>query len=153
MVLRLARARSKMRMEVLNRQRKRRIPTQDLTRFGTELLPRVRQVARSVELPEQILVVLVSDRKIAQIHRQFMNMAGPTDVVTFQHGEVIISVDTAASQAADYGTSLLHELRLYLVHGLLHLAGYDDHSKEGFQEMCALQESLASGRSKLPDDK
>jgi probable rRNA maturation factor len=153
MVLRLFPTRSKMQIQVLNRQRKRRIPTQDLTRFGTELLPRVRQVARSAELPEQILVVLVSDRKIAQIHKQFMSIAGPTDVVTFQHGEIIISVDTAASQAAASGTSLLHELRLYLVHGLLHLAGYDDHSEEGFQEMCALQEAFASGRAKLPHDK
>jgi probable rRNA maturation factor len=142
-----------MQIQVLNRQRKRRVPTQDLHRFGTELLPRVHQIACSTELPEQILVVLVSDRKIAQIHEQFMKTAGPTDVVTFQHGEIIISVDMAASQAADYGTSFLHELRLYMAHGLLHLAGYDDHSEEGFQEMCALQESLVGGRLKLPHDK
>jgi probable rRNA maturation factor len=129
--------------QVLNRQRKHRIPAQDLTRFGTELLPRVHRIARAGELPEQILVVLVSDRKISEIHKQFMSIAGPTDVVTFQHGEIIISVDTAARQAADYGTSLLHELRLYIAHGLLHLAGYDDHSKQGRQEMCALQESLS----------
>jgi probable rRNA maturation factor len=140
-----------MQIQVLNRQRKRRIRTKDLARFAAELLPRVRQVACSTELPERILVVLVSDRKIAQIHEKFMNIAGPTDVVTFQHGEIIISVDTAARQAADYGTSLFHELRLYLAHGLLHLAGYEDHSEEGFQEMRALQESLARSSAMTND--
>ena len=142
-----------MQIQVLNRQRKHRIPAQDLARFGIDLLPRVREIARTGELPEQILVALVSDRKISVIHKQFMKLAGPTDVVTFQHGEIIISVDTAARQASDYGTSLLHELRLYIAHGLLHLAGYDDHSKEGFQEMCALQEAFARGRPKLPHNK
>ena len=131
-----------MQIRVLNRQKKLPVPTEELLKFAKELAPSILKLARSKEIPEQVLVVLVSDRRIAEIHQRFMNIAGTTDVVTFQHGEVIVSVETAARQAADYGTSLLHELRLYLAHGLLHLAGFDDHSEEGFREMCALQDQL-----------
>jgi len=73
-----------------------------------------------------VAIILVSDRRIAALHRKFMQVSGPTDVITFQHGEIFISVETAARQARKFGTSLSDELKLYLVHGLLHLAGYND---------------------------
>ncbi|MGA7126293.1 MAG: rRNA maturation RNase YbeY, partial [Chthoniobacterales bacterium] len=82
------------------------------------------------------------DRKISAVHRQFMGVVGPTDVITFRHGEIVVSVETAARQAAEYGTDLLQEVRLYIAHGFLHLAGYDDHSEEGFREMAKLQGEL-----------
>src|SRR5438093_9412821 len=81
--------------------------------------------ARLTSLSE-ISVLLISDRKMSELHRRFMQMPGPTDVITFQHGEICISVETAQRQAKTYRTSLAHELRLYLVHGLLHLHGFDD---------------------------
>jgi probable rRNA maturation factor len=132
-----------MQIRVLNRQRKYQTPANDLSTFSQRLAPLVLKVARE-ELPEQVLVVLVSDRRIAAIHEQFMGIAGPTDVITFQHGEVVVSVETAAKQASEYGTDLLHELRLYIAHGLLHLAGYDDHSEKGFREMSKLQNELVA---------
>ena len=130
-----------MQIQVLNRQRKHRVSTAELRKFARQLAPLVLGVARQ-SMPEEVIAVLVSDRRIAEIHRQFMAVAGPTDVITFQHGEIIVSVETAARQAADYKTSLSQELRLYLAHGLLHLAGYDDHSAKGFREMSKLQASL-----------
>jgi probable rRNA maturation factor len=133
----------RMQIRVLNRQRKYPTPANDLSTFSQRLAPLVLKVARE-ELPEQVLVVLVSDRKIAAIHEQFMGIAGPTDVITFQHGEIVVSVETAAKQASEYETNLLHELRLYLTHGLLHLAGYDDHSEKGFREMSKLQNELVA---------
>jgi probable rRNA maturation factor len=132
-----------MQIRVLNRQRKYPTPANDLSTFSQQLAPLVLKVARE-ELPEQVLVVLVSDRKIAAIHEQFMGIAGPTDVITFQHGEIVVSVETAAKQASEYETDLLHELRLYITHGLLHLAGYDDHSEKGFREMSKLQNELVA---------
>src|SRR5258708_40336571 len=77
-------------------------------------------------------------------HEQFMGVAGPTDVITFQHGEIVVSVETAAKQATEYDTDLLHELRLYITHGLLHLAGYNDHSEDDFREMAKLQGELVA---------
>ena len=126
---------------LLNRQRKCQVPVTDLLAFARQLMPLVLEVSRE-KFPEEILVVLVSDRKISEIHQQFMGVSGPTDVITFRHGEIVVSVETAARQATEYGTDLLHELRLYIAHGLLHLAGYDDHSEEGFREMAKLQSEL-----------
>jgi probable rRNA maturation factor len=63
-----------------------------------------------------------------------MEDPSPTDVITFpaqpemeSAGEIIVSVDHARSQAAELGETFSRELSLYLVHGWLHLAGYDDH--------------------------
>jgi probable rRNA maturation factor len=132
-----------MQVKVLNRQRKFRVPASGLLTFAEQLVPLVSNSARN-KIPEEILVVLVSDRMISGIHQQFMGIVGPTDVITFQHGEIVVSVETAARQAAEYGTDLLHEIRLYIAHGLLHLAGYDDHSEEGFREMAKLQNELVA---------
>jgi probable rRNA maturation factor len=135
-------------IQVLNRQRKYRVSAGELVDFARRLAPLVVRVAREA-MPEEILVVLVSDRKIAEIHQQFMAIAGATDVITFQHGEIVVSVETAARQATEYGTSLGRELRLYLAHGLLHLAGYEDHSEKGFREMSKLQVELVDRVSRV----
>ena len=87
----------------------------------------------------EISVLLISDRKMSELHRRFMQIAGPTDVITFQHGEICISVETAQRQAKTYRTSLDHELRLYLVHGLLHLHGFDDREREARAVMRTVQ--------------
>jgi probable rRNA maturation factor len=92
----------------------------------------------------QVEVVLVSDKRIAQIHRRFMNEPGPTDVITFQHGEIVISVETAKRQARRFGTTPDHELRLYIAHGLLHLHGFDDKTTAGGAEMKRVQERLVA---------
>jgi probable rRNA maturation factor len=138
-----------MQVRLLNRQRKYRVSVGGLLTFSQQLIPSVLSVSRA-DLPEEILVVLVSDRKISAIHQQFMGIADPTDVITFQHGEIVISVETAARQAAEYRTDLLHELRLYIAHGLLHLAGYDDHSEDGFREMAKLQNELMETAGQKP---
>jgi probable rRNA maturation factor len=130
-----------MQINVLNRQKKFQVPVGELLTFAEQLVPLVSKIARNT-IPEEILVVLVSDRKISEIHEQFMGIAGATDVITFQHGEILISVETAARQAIEYKSDLLPELRLYIAHGFLHLAGYDDHSEDGFREMAKLQNEL-----------
>jgi probable rRNA maturation factor len=93
---------------------------------------------------DEVSVVLVSDRRIADLHRRFLNERGPTDVITFQHGEIVISAETAQRQARAFRTSLEHELRIYIAHGLLHLRGYDDKTPAGAAEMKRLQEKLVA---------
>ena len=132
-----------MQIEVLNRQRKYQLPVGQLLSFAQQLAPLVSNIARG-EIPEDILVVLVSDRKISTVHQQFMGIAAATDVITFQHGEIVVSVETAAKQAIEFETDLLQELRLYIAHGFLHLAGYDDHSEDGFREMAKVQNELVA---------
>lgn len=84
----------------------------------------------------ELSIAFVSDAEIAQVHADFMDDPSPTDVITFpaqpkmkSAGEIIVSVDHAQSRATKLGEPFSRELSLYLVHGWLHLAGYDD-SKE-----------------------
>jgi probable rRNA maturation factor len=93
---------------------------------------------------DEVHVILVSDKRIADIHRRFLGHPGPTDVITFEHGEIVISAETAKRQAREFGTSLAHELRLYLVHGLLHLHGFDDKTAAGAAQMKRRQERVVA---------
>lgn len=94
------------------------------------------------EFPEEIGLVCVDDSVITQIHRDFMNDPTPTDVITFHHGEIIISAETAAREAAERRLTVEEELLRYAVHGLLHLAGYNDHEDGERKTMHARQEAI-----------
>ncbi|HKP03314.1 MAG TPA: rRNA maturation RNase YbeY [Chthoniobacterales bacterium] len=91
---------------------------------------------------QELNVILVSDRRMAELHIRFLQQPGPTDVITFQHGEIVVSAETARNQARGFSTSLEHEVRLYIVHGLLHLHGFDDKTPAGAAEMKRIQEKL-----------
>lgn len=87
-------------------------------------------------------MAIVSDRRMAKVHREFMGIPGPTDVITFHHGEIVISADTAQGFASEYGQTVDREVARYLIHGLLHLAGYDDHTTKERARMHRLQERV-----------
>jgi probable rRNA maturation factor len=89
-----------------------------------------------------IFVWLISDRRMSQLHRQFLGQTGSTDVLTFQHGEIFISVETAKRHARVFGNSLMPELQLYIVHGLLHLHGFDDRTQAEARKMRRTQEKI-----------
>ncbi len=86
-----------------------------------------------------VFVWIISDRRMSRLHRQFLGQMGPTDVLTFQHGEIFISVETAKRHACAFGNSLLRELQLYIVHGLLHLHGFDDRTQSSARRMEKMQ--------------
>ena len=90
----------------------------------------------------EILFLLISDRRMASLHRQFLHEVGPTDVMTFQHGEIFISAETARRHAGRFGNSLTRELRLYVVHGLLHLHGFDDRNEADARKMKKAQQEI-----------
>jgi len=90
----------------------------------------------------EIFIELISDRRMALLHRKFLGQSGPTDVLTFQHGEIFISVDTARRHAHAFENSLLRELKLYIAHGLLHLHGFDDETPSESHKMKAAQENI-----------
>jgi len=75
---------------------------------------------------KKVVVALVDDKTMAELHERFLGKSGPTDVLSFPHGEIVVSADTAAREAKARGIPPLHELVLYVVHGALHLAGHDD---------------------------
>ena len=92
-------------------------------------------------MPE-ITVSIVSDRRMAALHKEFCGLAAPTDVLTFQHGEIVISAETAVRQARMFHSNLVCEIQLYLLHGLLHLAGFDDLATNQRRQMHRLQKKL-----------
>jgi probable rRNA maturation factor len=95
-----------------------------------------------------IFVWLTSDRRMSQLHRQFFGETGPTDVLTFQHGEIFISAETAKRHARLFGNSMMRELQLYIVHGLLHLHGFDDRTRAQARKMRRTQEKILSDCSR-----
>ena len=118
-----------MTVEVRNRQR-RKVNTAQL-----------RQIAERFFPDRSLSIALVSDREMARLNEQFHNTPGPTDVLTFDYGngeaEIIISADHAFAHPRP-----ARELALYLVHGILHLQGYDDHTPAQRRRMRAAERRL-----------
>lgn len=89
-------------------------------------------------------IAIVDDATSDQVHRDFMEIEGPTDVITFHHGEIVIGAEVAERQAAEYGEPLAREILRYIVHGLLHLAGHEDSDPEERATMEAAQETIVA---------
>jgi probable rRNA maturation factor len=95
----------------------------------------------SASIP-MIGVAIISDRQMANLHQRFSGIAGATDVLTFHHGEIVISAETARRRARAFGSTTEDELRLYILHGLLHLCGFDDTSARARAAMRQVQDQL-----------
>ncbi len=92
----------------------------------------------------QIELNLVDDVTIASVHGEFLDDPTATDVITFHHGEIFVSLDTAHRYADENGISQREELFRYLVHGLVHLHGYLDDTRERREALFAIQEPLVA---------
>lgn len=107
-------------------------------------------------------IAVVDDEQIHKLNREFLDHDYPTDVLSFDlgdagrfEGEVIVSADTAAANAQEYGVPAAQELLLYVIHGTLHLVGYNDKSDEEAAEMrraeqLRLQRFFPGGRPATP---
>jgi probable rRNA maturation factor len=131
------------RISVRNLQRKIPVNVAELQKFALKVVSRCLQLRsrKRTDLTKlrEISVWLISDRRMSRLHRQFLGQRGPTDVLTFQHGEIFISVETAKRHALAFGNSFQRELQLYIVHGLLHLHGFDDRTQPGARRMEKMQ--------------
>lgn len=104
-------------------------------------------LAESAFSSAAISLAVVDDATIEELNRRHLDHDWPTDVLSFvleEHdghleGEVIISADTAAAAADELGFSADREQLLYVIHGMLHLVGYDDKSCAEAQEMRAAE--------------
>jgi probable rRNA maturation factor len=110
---------------------------------------RLKDCARAVLAGEgikegKVTLAFVDDATIAGLNKRFLNHEGPTDVITFPYsgatakkleGEVVIGVEVAMRESAERGHDANTELCLYVIHGVLHLCGYDDRTKQGANEM------------------
>jgi probable rRNA maturation factor len=139
---------SRPRISVRNLQRKIPVNVAELQKFALRVIPHCLQLRSRTRTDlnklQEIFVWLISDRRMSRLHRQFLGQKGPTDVLTFQHGEIFISVETAKRHARVFGHSLMRELQLYIVHGLLHLHGFDDRTQAEARKMRRMQGQILS---------
>jgi probable rRNA maturation factor len=133
-------------IEVVNRQRGRPIECGRWARFAGEALEKI-----GVEEGTGATVAFVSDRTIRSLNKRFRGRDTATDVLSFPSGQeeweaasagrtlgdVVVSVERAAEQAAEHGLDFDGEVAQLILHGLLHLCGYDHETDRG--QMNALE--------------
>lgn len=109
----------------------------------------------------ELSISIIDDSTIHQYNKQYRNIDRKTDVLSFafqdyddliinselptELGDILISFDTALSQADDYGHSIKREMAFLFTHGLLHLLGYDHMEENDEKEMFALQNEILNG--------
>lgn len=131
---------------LLNRQRTRKLDTRQLRRCTRALL-------REVGVTDAELgVTFVGDQEMTRINESFLQHEGSTDVITFDHseispspqppgarpelyGEIFVCVDEAIRQSTRFHTTWQAEVLRYIVHGVLHLLGHDDHGVKDRRRM------------------
>ena len=120
-------------IEAVNRQRKTRIDTKAWESFADKAAAAIGKQGSSAT------IAFVSDRTICRLNRQFRGIDKATDVLSFPAedvdkvnlGDIAISVETAARQAKENGLTFDEEVAQLVLHGLLHLSGYDHETDNG----------------------
>ena len=118
---------------------------------------KARAILNALDCPDgELSIVIVDDGRIAELNQTYLQHAGPTNVISFPMregdftqinpqmlGDVVISADTCAQEAEDAGISTENRLDQLLIHGILHLFGYDHvHSESESQVMEAKSNEL-----------
>ncbi|HWF90356.1 MAG TPA: rRNA maturation RNase YbeY [Pyrinomonadaceae bacterium] len=118
-------------VEVVNRQRRLKLDTEAWSTFADRALDAIGKSESSAT------IAFVSDKRIRALNRQFRGVDKATDVLSFPAedkfnlGDVAVSVDTAEVQAKANGLTLTSEISQLILHGLLHLCGYDHETDNG----------------------
>jgi probable rRNA maturation factor len=124
-----------------------------LEKLVTDALPRCLEIAKKyhaelASLPG-IEITVLGARAMARVHRDFLGIPGPTDVITFPYGEILVCAPVAAERAREFCHDTTTELALYAIHGLLHLSGHDDISPAQEKRMTTAQEKILSAVLKI----
>lgn len=121
-----------MAAEVLNRQRRFRLDASRLGTIADSVLRSVGHAGRDVS------VIISNDRRLRELNLRYRGKDRATDVLSFPYderggpiGDVIVSVDRAAAQATAQGHPLQRELEILVLHGSLHVCGYDHETDDG----------------------
>lgn len=126
----------------------------DYEKYVAPLLKRTLKVL-DIDKKVAVSIVLVKKSEIKRFNYDFRNIDSATDVLSFpdgeviehifQMGDIIVSVDAIVSQSLEYGHSKKREFSFLIVHGFLHLFGYDHQTHNEEQEMIALQKEILDG--------
>lgn len=131
-----------------NKQEKINIDLEYWEKFSLDLLKLLEQPDNT-----EVSITFVDNAEIQELNKNFRNIDKPTDVLSFPFdnsfnlpvrvlGDVIISTEKAQFQSDEYGHSLTREIGFLMVHGVLHLLGYDHMTEEDEKEMFGLQKQL-----------
>ena len=130
-------------VEVVNRQRTCKVPSRNWTDLGKKILKEIGRDGSSAT------IAFVSDRKSRELNRMFRGIDRATDVLSFPSGEdgshdsnlgdIAVSIETAKMQARQNGLSFEREIAQLILHGLLHLCGYDHETDNGEMNRLELQ--------------
>jgi len=131
-------------VNISSSQRALRIPRKKITALVEFVV-----AAQSTQVDEVDIAVVTSSR-IAALNRRYLQHAGSTDVLSFDLSvpgggiiaQVVVCGDVAVSQARSRRIGPQRELMLYIVHGLLHVMGFDDTTPQAAEKMYARQEEL-----------
>lgn len=103
-----------------------------------------------------INIIFCSDNYILDVNMRYLQHDYFTDIITFDYceknilsGDLFISIDSVRENAVYYGTDFNDELNRVMVHGILHLIGYDDHSEEEISQMRAKENYYLELKKKL----
>lgn len=127
-----------------NRQRTVRLNLPKIRRIVEVALPLCvgKPRKKGLGLPPEVEITLLGEAAIAKVHGEFLENPTPTDVITFEHGEILIGVPIAAANAKKFRHPADHEVALCAIHGLLHLLGYDDLTEKERVIMHSRQEEI-----------
>lgn len=115
---------------ILERRRTKELSRLALARFAN-------RARREVKVAGEVNILLTTDAELQRLNLQFRKLDSPTDVLSFPSedgGDIAISIQRAREQAAEQGHSLLTEIKVLILHGTLHLAGYDHEGDNGRME-------------------
>lgn len=117
--------------------------------------------AENAATDAEVSILLTDDAQIAELNKEYRDVDGPTDVLSFSQtegedefipgveenllGDIVISVETAKRQAEEQGKSVDEEIDMLLVHGVLHLLGYDHAEEDEERVMFAKQQEILKG--------
>jgi len=116
---------------------------EDISNFQRKIpisVPKIRTVLRRAcrKLRSKIpglSVAFVGERRMRRLNKEYIGHDHMTDVITFGYGEIVICPAVASRNAKRYGNTLEDEITLCVVHGILHLCGYDDRSPQDVKRM------------------
>lgn len=90
----------------------------------------------------RICILFADDARIRRLNKKYRKRDKSTDVLAFETGDIIISAETAARNSRGFGSTLADELKLYMIHGILHLSGYDDTTSPKRETMRIMEERV-----------
>ena len=135
--------------EIINQQRKIKIETADFQKFAEQAISAIKEAKG-----KDLTIAFVSDKKVKELNKIFRDKNKPTDVLSFPYepdqydfletdnflGDIVVSLETAQTQAAENKLSFETEIKQLILHGILHLCGYDHETDGG--EMNAVEIKL-----------